>query len=172
MIPTGTVHIGRDPNSDMWLGAPHISRVHITVEFTKRGEVLITDNSTNGTALNGKLLKREVPFSTGDTPGVLDFGSDLTVAVCFNSDQEQMFRSQKGNSLTFAAANNVPISKKMSASHSSALRKKGKGENPVNFILRAFKSFSFGGKAFLVLMGFLLILVILALTVLLQGIFN
>ena len=176
LIPTGTARIGRDPNSDMWIGAPHISRSHVVVELTKRGEVLLTDESTNGTALNGKLLKRAVPFDIEGTPGVLDFGSGVTVAVCFDDEQEQKFREMNGDALVFSNAGpgigSEKRSHKAKLPRSGSIGKKAGRETPVSFLIRAFRSFSIGGKAFLILMGILFVFVIFGITVLLKGVFS
>jgi len=99
-----SVSLGRDPSSDMWLGAPHVSRQHCTVEVTKSGVVRITDCSTNGTAYDGGMLRRDQKIESSDTPLVLDFGGNVTVALCFSEKDEALFSSAGGSSAAFRAA--------------------------------------------------------------------
>jgi pSer/pThr/pTyr-binding forkhead associated (FHA) protein len=95
------ISLGRDPSSDMWLGAPHVSRRHCAVEVTKNGVVRITDCSTNGTAYDGGMLRRDQTFESSDKPIVLDFGGNVTVALCFSEKDEQAFTNAGGSSATF-----------------------------------------------------------------------
>ncbi|NLF24982.1 MAG: FHA domain-containing protein [Deltaproteobacteria bacterium] len=92
----GTVTVGRDPASDMWLGAPHISRRHSEVSLTPTGEVSLKDFSTNGTTYEGGVLRRNEVFDLKGKPMVFSFGGDLTVAVCFDEEQETLFRNADG----------------------------------------------------------------------------
>lgn len=92
----GSVRVGRDPSSEMWLGAPHISRQHCIVGLSKTGELSITDQSTNGTSYGDGVLKRGNSISTTGTPRVLDFGGGITVAICFTEEQERAFIASVG----------------------------------------------------------------------------
>lgn len=104
--PGTTVTLGRDPSSDMWLGAPHISRRHCVVEVTKAGVVRVTDQSTNGTAYDKGILHRDETAESADRPLVLDFGGRVTVALCFSGEHEQAFVAQGGSPLTFVPQSN------------------------------------------------------------------
>lgn len=95
------LNIGRDPSSDIWLGAPHVSRKHCGVALSKSGVVTITDFSTNGTAYDGGMLKRGDTIETAAQPRVLDFGGDITLAVCFDLEQEETFMKSNGSRYTF-----------------------------------------------------------------------
>jgi pSer/pThr/pTyr-binding forkhead associated (FHA) protein len=106
--PGGTVKIGRDPSSDMWLGAPHVSRHHCSVSMTKTGGLSVTDHSTNGTAYDKGLLKRGEILEMGSDPTVLDFGGNLTVAVCLNSEHEKVFAASHGSPQAFHKASDTP----------------------------------------------------------------
>lgn len=97
-----SIVIGRDPSSEMWLGAPHVSRKHCVVAVSPSGEVTITDSSTNGTAFDGGLLRSSESFATSSQPLVLDFGAGLTVGMCFSAQQEDQFKESQGAPTTFA----------------------------------------------------------------------
>ncbi|MBX7145337.1 MAG: FHA domain-containing protein [Oligoflexia bacterium] len=99
--PGSTIKIGRDPVNDMWLGAPHVSRHHCSVIMTRDGSLSILDQSTNGTAYDGGVMKRGDSIDVPDQPMVLDFGGNITVAVCFNQEQEQAFAASHGAVNTF-----------------------------------------------------------------------
>jgi pSer/pThr/pTyr-binding forkhead associated (FHA) protein len=98
----GSMTIGRDPGSDMWLGAPHISRQHLVAEMSKTGELSITDHSTNGTMHDsGRLAKGDV-IRGGSTPRVFNFGGAITVGLCFDEEQESAFIATQGAPNTFS----------------------------------------------------------------------
>lgn len=105
VVPTsGVLNIGRDPTSDMWLGAPHVSRMHCSVTMTDDGVVIITDRSTNGTAYDSGILRKGESVKLSSEPTVLDFGAGITVAICFNESHEQAFISSQGGVHTFTPA--------------------------------------------------------------------
>jgi len=63
-LPDGTVVtrfgaavIGRDPSCDIVLASGEVSRRHAAIEI-KGGSILLTDNSANGTLVNGQLVVR------------------------------------------------------------------------------------------------------------------
>ena len=93
--------IGRDPKSEMWLGAPHVSRRHCRIMLTNDGKVSITDESTNGTTHDEGILKKGASLDLAGNPRVLDFGGAVTVAICFNRDQERAFLTSHGAAHTF-----------------------------------------------------------------------
>lgn len=103
-----SVKIGRDPNCEMWLGAPHVSRHHCTVSLTRDGLLSISDNSTNGTAYDGGILNKGDVVDVHSEPLVLDFGGNLTVAVCFNEEQEKMFAAAHGVANVFSKTKLAP----------------------------------------------------------------
>lgn len=96
-----TLVIGRDPASDMWLGAPHISRKHCDVTLTKNGEVVVGDHSTNGTFYGYGTLHNGEQLALAGRPHVFNFGGDITVAVCFDEEQEQLFAESSGDPAIF-----------------------------------------------------------------------
>lgn len=96
------VLIGRDPSCDMWLGAPHVSRRHCEVEVSKAGLVTVTDTSTNGTAYDGGLLREGETHQSSADAFVLDFGTGMTVAVCFSQDQEDCYQRAQGEANAFS----------------------------------------------------------------------
>lgn len=99
--PGVRVEIGRDPACGLWLGAPHVSRRHCSVEMAKNGVVTISDSSTNGTAFDGGTLRSDESFQTSNQPLVLDFGAGVTVALCFSGEHEQIFQQGHGAPFVF-----------------------------------------------------------------------
>ena len=102
--PGGKVSIGRDPARDMWLGAPHISRLHCAVAMDDRGEISVSDHSTNGTAHDGGILRKGDLLEVGLRPRVFDFGGGVTVALCFSTEEEERFREAHGALRAFSTA--------------------------------------------------------------------
>lgn len=102
--PGAAVKIGRDPSSDMWLGAPHVSRHHCSVAMTRGGGISVTDHSTNGTAYDKGILHRGEILELGEDPTVLDFGGNVTVAICLASEHEKIFAATHGSPHAFHKA--------------------------------------------------------------------
>ena len=97
VLKTGSIlHVGRDPTCDMWLGAPHVSRKHCRLEVVSDEKVVVTDLSTNGTAYDGGILRKGESLMIKDAPKVLDFGSGITVGICFKREEEARFASGNG----------------------------------------------------------------------------
>jgi len=103
-MPVGTtLLVGRDPTSDMWLGAPHISRKHATLCLMEDGRIEVTDYSTNGILLNEEIIGRgNVAMVEHGTPVVLDLGAGMTLGVCFDDQQEERFVEVGGDLYAFA----------------------------------------------------------------------
>ena len=95
------LRIGRDPSSDLWLGAPHVSRKHSTIEFISLEDILITDLSMNGLAYDGGVLTQGESVHLENSPCVLNFGGGITVAICFSEEHEEMFLETNGAPSTF-----------------------------------------------------------------------
>lgn len=108
LAPGMSVVVGRDPGCDMWLGAPHVSRKHCTVSMSKTGALLLQDTSTNGTGHEDGILGRGERMELGEQPRVFDFGGGVTLALCFNEQQERAFAQSGGNLFTFRAAPDGP----------------------------------------------------------------
>ncbi len=53
-----SVVLGRDRASTLQLNSPIVSRSHCTIDANKRGDYILTDNSTNGVFINGKRIKK------------------------------------------------------------------------------------------------------------------
>lgn len=101
--PGMTINIGRDPASDMWIGAPHVSRKHGIVTASRTGALSILDLSTNGIACEEGVLKQEQSMALEREPRVFDFGSGVTIALCFNAEEEKRFLESHGSPSTFRA---------------------------------------------------------------------
>jgi pSer/pThr/pTyr-binding forkhead associated (FHA) protein len=94
--------IGRDPGSDMWLGAPHVSRRHCSVQLQEDGSLIVSDHSTNGTAHDGGLLAHGESMDVSGRAKVLDFGNGVTVGLCFTEEDERSFIANQGAVSAFA----------------------------------------------------------------------
>ena len=101
-----TLKIGRDPSSDMWLGVPHVSRLHCIISRAHDSELIVKDLSTNGTCYDEGVLEKGDSLAVHGEPKVLDFGGNVTVALCFTEEQERMFIESGGSSLVFAERGN------------------------------------------------------------------
>ncbi len=97
-----TLKIGRDPSSDMWLGVPHVSRLHCMVSRSHDNELVVKDLSTNGTQYDEGILEKGDTLAIRGEPKVLDFGGGVTVAICFNEDQERLFIESHGEPFVFS----------------------------------------------------------------------
>lgn len=106
VLQRGTeVVIGREPGCDMWLGAPHVSRKHCVARMGKLGDVELEDTSTNGTAIEGGVLRRGDVLALDGKPRVMDFGGGVTVAICFDANQEKQFAEARGSLWSFSEKN-------------------------------------------------------------------
>ncbi|RIL09923.1 MAG: hypothetical protein DCC75_05490 [Proteobacteria bacterium] len=160
LAPGATVTVGRDPGCDLWLGAPHISRNHCSITFSKTGNLILTDTSTNGTAHDGGILRR------GDTldiknPKVLDFGGGVTVAICFKLEDERQFAASSGSIWSFTQEGPVRARRFTKGMQAIAAAGDGAGGSPVEALshFERFKAFCSG----LGLMGKVMLSVIVAL---------
>lgn len=113
MIPGNILKIGRDPSCDMWIGAPHISRVHCTLQLQDDGIVIVRDQSTNGTSVDGKILRKGEFIESNQEPKVLQLGGGVTIALCYSVEDEQRFSAVGGSGEAFgkvAANQELPAS--------------------------------------------------------------
>lgn len=90
-----TIVLGRDPDSDIWIGAPHISRKHCSISVSKTGAVAITDLSRNGVAWAQGILPRNQPFIIEAGGNVFDLGGGVSIAICFSEGDEESYRNGK-----------------------------------------------------------------------------
>lgn len=89
------VSIGRDPANDVWLNAPHVSRLHAELCLNEDGSLEVTDLSSNGTMLNDTPLTRERATKVAAELAVLDFSRGVTVALCFNGREEEEYLGER-----------------------------------------------------------------------------
>lgn len=62
-----TISIGRGPSNDIIFNHPAVSSSHAIITFAEDGTVIYTDNSTNGTTVNGKFVRgRSVYIRQGE----------------------------------------------------------------------------------------------------------
>jgi len=77
--------IGRDPNSDIVIGDIEVSKKHLTI--TRKGNVFQVEdqNSTNGTFLNGKKLKKPTAIKNGD---LISLGKNQVLEFVYEKSDE------------------------------------------------------------------------------------
>lgn len=83
-----SVVIGRDPASDIWVGAAHVSRRHATVSLTESGEVILRDSSSNGTYLNGDRLEQGEVRHVEPSQAAIGLGESIELYVCCSEKDE------------------------------------------------------------------------------------
>ena len=101
LAPGSRFTIGRDPKCDLWLGAPHVSRQHSEVVCEADGSITFIDRSTNGTAYSRGILRTGEQLKIVGDAEIFNFGNELTLAVCFNEEQENLYRASKGSFAVF-----------------------------------------------------------------------
>ncbi len=161
VIPfNGSINIGRDPSSDIWLGAPHVSRKHCTFNLAKTGEIQVADGSTNGTGHDTGLLRRGEKLEVEGKAKVFDFGSGITVALCYNESEERQFVDSGGLlhvfqpiSLATARPSKEEDEKKFERQLEELRKEKIERELPLSFLVKLYNSYGLFGKV-----GFLLLL--------------
>jgi len=110
ILPLGIkVVLGRTPNSDMWIAAPHISRKHCEFTLIDEDRVIVEDCSTNGTAYDNKVLHNGKSLELINEPKVFNFGGNLTAAICFNDEQVKDFVDSGGDLNCFYALQYAPF---------------------------------------------------------------
>ena len=118
LTPGSSFHIGRDPRSDVWIGAPHVSRKHGAVSVSKTGWVTVEDHSTNGIAHDQGMLRRGETLELEGQPKVLDFGGGVTIALCFDPEQEERYANSDGGRFAFVADGKAGVSGVADSVHS------------------------------------------------------
>lgn len=103
-----TIQIGRDPSSDLRLGAPHVSRKHCQLEYRDDEGFILTDFSMNGVAYDGGVLSQGESVTLGSRASVFNFGGGVTVAICFSKDDEDQFNLTNGDPYTFLSDEERP----------------------------------------------------------------
>jgi DNA-binding winged helix-turn-helix (wHTH) protein len=66
-LARGELTIGRDPDCDVWLDAPGVSRRHARIRTDTNGDVVLEDSqSTNGTYVRKEKINGPTPLRDGD----------------------------------------------------------------------------------------------------------
>lgn len=82
-IPLGEVTLGRSAPSNVLLDSPLVSHLHARLERTQDHLVLSDLGSSNGTFVNGRLIKEPVELADGDT---LSIAGSRQFRVCIEGD--------------------------------------------------------------------------------------
>jgi len=82
---TDKCDIGRDPNSDIVIEDIEISKNHLTI--TRKGNTYLVEdqNSTNGTFINGKKLKKPTTIKNGD---LISLGKNQVLEFVYEKTDE------------------------------------------------------------------------------------
>ena len=83
--------VGRDPASDIWIAASHISRTHAELALRPDGKFDVIDMSSNGTYRDGERLPRGIPITVPGELIVIDLNSGIQLALCHSKDDEIRF---------------------------------------------------------------------------------
>jgi pSer/pThr/pTyr-binding forkhead associated (FHA) protein len=85
--------IGRDPNSDIVIDDIEVSRKHLTITRVGKTFKIEDKNSTNGTFLNGKKLKKPADIKNGD---LISLGQNHVLEFVYEKTDEIPESSQLG----------------------------------------------------------------------------
>lgn len=78
--------VGRDPEADVFIDNPGVSREHLRLELNPEGEYEVVDlGSANGTLLNDMPVKCKIPLRTGDTVRL----GKYTITVSYELDRRE-----------------------------------------------------------------------------------
>lgn len=80
-LAQGTNIVGRHPQSDVWLNAASVSRVHAEIAIAGESAAVEDRQSTNGTFVNGQRISSRHPLVDGMA---VTFGSEPTVYRCWS----------------------------------------------------------------------------------------
>ena len=89
LAPGASVVLGRDPASDIWVGAAHVSRRHASISLADDGSVLLRDSSSNGTFLNGDRLDQGEVRELSSEQSVIGLGEGVRLFLCFEAADEK-----------------------------------------------------------------------------------
>lgn len=86
LIQGGESFVGRDPSNDVWIGASHISRKHLSIKMSGDGRVCVTDQSSNGTKLHRNIMPRGQALYLDRDENHLDLGEGIEFYLCFTKE--------------------------------------------------------------------------------------
>lgn len=85
-LQTPTTTIGRGRQCDLVLENSYVSRLHAKIEVTDSGFVLVDEGSTNGTFVNGELVRGAHPLSPGDEITI----AEISISFLEEASEETM----------------------------------------------------------------------------------
>jgi DNA-binding winged helix-turn-helix (wHTH) protein len=96
VLPSGALTIGRDPECDVWLDAPGVSRRHARVQTSANGDVTLEDSgSTNGTYVRKAKISGPTRLRDGDE---IHMGSlAITFRTAARPKQTERVRPPRGS---------------------------------------------------------------------------
>ena len=102
------ITVGRDPASDVWVGASHVSQKHLELIFSVGPGVEVKDTSTNGTFVDGARLARGEALPLPSRFIRVDLQGGIEIAVCFSEDDEHVFERQEPVDLDNTSIEQIP----------------------------------------------------------------
>jgi pSer/pThr/pTyr-binding forkhead associated (FHA) protein len=89
--------IGRDPECDIWIGSPSVSRRHCILNYSGKDTITVIDESRNGTVTSAKTMNQGESLTIQGQPDVFIFNNDVILALCFDEQQELQFLAAKND---------------------------------------------------------------------------
>jgi predicted component of type VI protein secretion system len=128
------IQVGRDPEADVFIDNPGVSREHLRLELNPEGEYEVVDlGSANGTLLNDMPVKVKIPLRTGDTVRM----GKYTMTVSYELDRRE---SRASDSAPKADAENhtmVLSREELSRLHERQLKAEVQPPDPPAVVARA-----------------------------------
>lgn len=125
--------VGREPDCDIWVGLPSVSREHCYLTYDSIGSITLKDNSKNGTFTNLVNLSQGLEHNISKRPEVIFFDNDVYLAICFTESQEELFNNSEGNIRGFLSNFGIKEAKKDAKTTSEKHVVKAKANNYMLF---------------------------------------
>ena len=118
----GPIHIGRHPNSQIYLSDREVSRQHAVVYAAEGGKWMVEDDSSaNGTFLNDERIER-AEIKTGDYLRIADFTIEIDVEDTAGTAELTAFEDTLHLEATLTTPPHEILVRKPDASHAPAMR--------------------------------------------------
>lgn len=115
-----SVVIGRDPQANLPLDAPTVSRCHAIIDSNNKGQYILSDRSTNGVFVNGQKVTNQAILSNGSTIRIGPYtlilqGDNLRIADTGDNirlhakNLNRVVKDKNGKKITLLTDISVPI---------------------------------------------------------------
>lgn len=92
-----SIVVGRDPECDVWIGVPSVSREHCYLTFEGNQSITIKDASRNGTFTASMNLSDGSEHLINKVPEVIFFDNNIFLVICFDEKQEEIYKKSTDN---------------------------------------------------------------------------